>query len=90
VALGAGEDVHREGARQELRPGGAIGASLNPETTLPLGSGRVVWTVPGSITVGLGDNRGFGGSNASDFELATQHPGAILEADGTSVAGAMK
>jgi leucyl aminopeptidase (aminopeptidase T) len=64
---------------------GYVDVGLNPATTLPLGSGRVVWTVPGSVTVGLGDNRGFGGTNASDFSLATQLPGATLTADGTTV-----
>jgi leucyl aminopeptidase (aminopeptidase T) len=62
---------------------GYVDIGLNPEARLPVGSGRVVWTVPGSITLGLGDNRGFGGSNASDFGLATQIPGATLTADGT-------
>jgi hypothetical protein len=55
------------------------------EVETPLGSGRVVWTALGSLTVGLGDNRGFGGTFASDFALATQFPGATLTADGTSV-----
>jgi hypothetical protein len=36
------------------------------------------------ITVGR-DNRGFGGSNASDFNLATQIAGATLQVDGKAV-----
>jgi leucyl aminopeptidase (aminopeptidase T) len=64
---------------------GYVDIGLNPETKLPLGSGQVVWTVPGSVTVGLGDNRGFGGTNASDFGLATQLPGATLTVDGATV-----
>jgi leucyl aminopeptidase (aminopeptidase T) len=71
---------------------GYLDIGLNPETALPLGSGQVVWTVPGSITVGLGDNRGFGGTNASEFGLATQLPQATLVADGATVIekGALK
>ncbi len=41
--------------------------------------------MPGSITVGLGDNRGFGGTSASDFGLATQLPEVTLTANGTTV-----
>lgn len=52
---------------------------------MPLGGGGVVWTAPGSVTVGLGDNRTFGGSNTSDFGLPTQLPGATLTLDGTVV-----
>jgi leucyl aminopeptidase (aminopeptidase T) len=62
-----------------------VDIGLNPETKMPLGSGRVIWTALGSVTVGLGDNRAFGGSNASDFGLATQLPEATLQADGTTV-----
>ena len=44
------------------------------------------------MTVGLGDNRGFGGTNASDFGLATQIGGATVKADGKMVVdtGALK
>lgn len=35
--------------------------------------------------VGLGVNRGFGGTNASDFGLATQIGGATVKADGKAV-----
>ena len=37
-----------------------IDIGLNPETKLPVGTGHIVWTAPGAVTVGLGDNRGFG------------------------------
>lgn len=71
---------------------GYIDIGLNPETKLPLGTGRIVWTAPGAVTVGLGDNRGFGGTNASDFGLATQIGGATVKADGKTVVenGALK
>jgi len=62
-----------------------IDLGLNPGTRLPVGTGRLVWSVPGAITVGLGDNRGFGGSNASDFGLATQLAGATLQVDGKDI-----
>jgi len=64
---------------------GYIDIGLNPEARLPLGTGRVVWMAPGAITLGLGDNRGFGGTNASEFGLATQLGGATLKADGVTV-----
>jgi leucyl aminopeptidase (aminopeptidase T) len=62
-----------------------IDIGLNPESKFPVGTGRVVWTVPGSIVVGLGDNRAFGGTNASDFGLAAQLGGATLKVDGKAV-----
>ncbi len=64
---------------------GYIDIGLNPETKLPLGTGRIVWTAPGAVTVGLGDNRGFGGTIASDFGLATQIGGATVKADGRTI-----
>ena len=64
---------------------GYIDIGLNPETKLPVGTGRIVWTAPGAVTLGLGDNRGFGGTNASDFGLATQIGGATVKADGKVV-----
>ena len=64
---------------------GYIDIGLNPEARVPLGTGRVIWMAPGAITLGLGDNRGFGGTNASEFGLATQLGGATLKADGVTV-----
>jgi leucyl aminopeptidase (aminopeptidase T) len=62
-----------------------IDIGLNPETTLPLGTGSIVWMAPGAVTVGLGDNRFFGGNRASDFGLATQLGGVTLKVDGKIV-----
>jgi leucyl aminopeptidase (aminopeptidase T) len=62
-----------------------IDIGLNPESKFPVGTGRVVWTVPGSIVVGLGDNRAFGGTNASDFGFGGQLGGATLKVDGKAV-----
>jgi leucyl aminopeptidase (aminopeptidase T) len=64
---------------------GYIDIGLNPETRLPVGSGRIVWTAPGSVVIGLGDNRGFGGGNTSDFGMAAQLSGATVTVDGTPV-----
>jgi len=61
---------------------GYIDIGLNPETRLPVGTGRVIWTAPGSVTLGLGDNRGFGGNNTSDFGLAAQLNRATVTVDG--------
>jgi aminopeptidase len=64
---------------------GYIDIGLNPETRLPVGSGRIVWTAPGSVVIGFGDNRGFGGSNTSDFGTAAQLSGATVTVDGNPV-----
>lgn len=64
---------------------GYIDIGLNPQTRLPVGTGRVIWTAPGSVTLGLGDNRGFGGNNTSDFGIALQLAGATVTVDGKPV-----
>jgi len=64
---------------------GFIDIGLNPETRLPLGTGRIIWTAPGSVTVGFGDNRAFGGSNTSDFGIPAQLGGATVTIDGRPV-----
>jgi leucyl aminopeptidase (aminopeptidase T) len=64
---------------------GYIDIGLNPETKLPVGTGRVIWTAPGSVVLGLGDNRTFGGTNTSDFGMAAQLGGATVTVDGTPV-----
>jgi aminopeptidase len=64
---------------------GYIDIGVNPETRLPVGSGRIVWTAPGSVVIGFGDNRGFGGSNTSDFGFAAQLSGATVTVDGKPV-----
>ena len=64
---------------------GYIDIGLNPETRLPVGSGRIIWTAPGSVAIGFGDNRGFGGSNTSDFGFAAQLDRASVTVDGKPV-----
>ncbi|MDP9200753.1 MAG: aminopeptidase [Gemmatimonadota bacterium] len=64
---------------------GYIDIGLNPETRLPVGTGRIIWTAPGSVAIGFGDNRGFGGSNTSDFAIAAQLAGATVTVDGRPV-----
>lgn len=61
---------------------GYLDIGINEQTKLPVGSGRIVWTAPGSIAFGFGDNRGFGGDNQSDFGFASQLTGATLTIDG--------
>ena len=61
---------------------GWLDIGINEQTKLPVGSGRIVWTAPGSIAFGIGDNRGFGGDNQSDFGFASQLGGATLTIDG--------
>jgi leucyl aminopeptidase (aminopeptidase T) len=64
---------------------GYIDIGLNPETRLPVGSGRIIWTAPGSVVIGFGDNRGFGGTNTSDFGFAAQLDRATVTVDGKPV-----
>jgi len=64
---------------------GFLDIGINPETRLPVGSGRIIWTAPGSVAFGFGENRGFGGSNSSDFGLVAQIGGATLTVDGRPV-----
>lgn len=61
---------------------GFIDIGINDQTKLPVGSGRVVWTAPGAIVFGFGDNRGFGGDHQSDFGFTAQIGGATLTVDG--------
>ena len=67
---------------------GFIDIGINEQTKLPVGSGRVVWTAPGAIVFGFGDNRGFGGDNRSDFAFTAQLGGATLTVDGRPVISA--
>jgi leucyl aminopeptidase (aminopeptidase T) len=97
TSMTAASNIDNLKARYDAAGGGKdqfgyIDIGLNPETKLPVGTGRIVWTAPGAVTLGLGDNRGFGGTNASDFGLATQIGGATLKADGKTVVenGALK
>ena len=64
---------------------GGIDIGVNPETRLPVGSGRTVWTAPGSVVLGFGDNRGLGGTNVSDFGLGTQLGNATVKVDGVTI-----
>ena len=64
---------------------GYIDIGLNPETRLPLGTGRIIWTAPGSVAVGFGDNRTFGGNNTSDFAISVQLVVATVTVDGKPV-----
>ena len=62
-----------------------IDLGLNPEVTLPTNSGRVVWMAAGAVTIGVGDNTGWGGANVSTFSLAGPVSGATLQVDGQAV-----
>ena len=58
---------------------------LNPAVQLPTNSGRIVWMAAGAVTVGTGDNTGWGGSNVSSFGLSLPVSGATLAVDGRQV-----
>ena len=97
TGMTAASNIDTLKARYEAAGGGKdqfgyIDIGLNPETKLPLGTGHIVWTALGAVTVGLGDNLGFGGINASDFSLPTQIGGATVKVDGKTVVenGALK
>lgn len=62
-----------------------IDVGLNPEARLPTNSGRMVWVAPGAVTVGMGDNTGWGGTNVSTFGLAGSVEAATLSVDGKAL-----
>jgi leucyl aminopeptidase (aminopeptidase T) len=93
TAMTAENDMSALEARYEAATGaknrfGFLDIGINDQTRLPVGSGRVVWTAPGSIAFGFGDNRGFGGDNQSDFAFVSQIAGATLTVDGKPVVAA--
>jgi aminopeptidase len=59
-----------------------VDLGLNPEMTLPTDAGPIVWMAAGGVTVGLGDNTGWGGTNVSSFGLALPVGHATLSVDG--------
>jgi leucyl aminopeptidase (aminopeptidase T) len=62
-----------------------IDVGLNPEAKLPTNTGRIVWMAPGGMTIGMGDNTGWGGTNVSSFGLAGSVDAATLSADGKTL-----
>lgn len=62
-----------------------IDLGLNPEVTLPTNTGRLVWSAAGALTLGMGDNTIYGGTNASGFGLALPVSGATLKIDGKAI-----
>jgi leucyl aminopeptidase (aminopeptidase T) len=69
-----------------------IDLGLNPAMQLPTNTGRIVWMAAGGVTVGMGDNTGWGGTNVSTFGLAVPVSGATLAVDGRELisGGALK
>ena len=81
-----------EGLKQayDLASGGKdqfafVDIGVNTATKIPVGHGRLIWGAPGSVAIGVGDNRGWGGTNASTFTLPAQLGGATLKADTTTL-----
>ncbi len=62
-----------------------IDIGLNPEAKLPTNTGRIVWMAPGGMTIGMGDNTGWGGTNVSSFGLAGSVDAATLSVDGKAL-----
>ena len=56
--------VASHGPRDEL---GWIDIGLNPAVTLPLNSGRTIFMASGGVSIGLGENLKYGGTNNSDL-----------------------
>ena len=62
-----------------------IDVGLNPDVILPTNTGRIVWMVPGGVTIGLGDNTFWGGTNVSEFGLAGAITAPTLSAGGKTL-----
>lgn len=62
-----------------------IDLGLNPEVKLPLNTGRTVWMAAGAVTLGSGDNTGWGGTNVSNFGIAMPVSGATVSIDGKAI-----
>jgi leucyl aminopeptidase (aminopeptidase T) len=62
-----------------------IDIGLNPEAKLPTNTGRIVWMAPGNVTIGMGDNTGWGGTNVSEFGLAAALTAPTLTVDGKTL-----
>ena len=62
-----------------------IDLGLNSAVTLPTNTGHIVWSAAGALTLGLGDNTAYGGTNASDFGLALPVSAATLKVDGKAI-----
>jgi hypothetical protein len=62
-----------------------IDVGLNPDAKLPTNTGRIVWMAPGGMTIGMGDNTGWGGTNVSSFGLAGSVDAATLSVDGKAL-----
>jgi leucyl aminopeptidase (aminopeptidase T) len=59
-----------------------IDLGVNPEALFPTDTGAIVWMAPGAVTVGIGDNTGWNGSNVSSFALSAPVSRATLAVDG--------
>jgi leucyl aminopeptidase (aminopeptidase T) len=62
-----------------------IDIGLNPEAKLPTNTGRLVWMAPGNVTIGVGDNTGWGGTNVSEFGMAGAVTAPTLTVDGKTL-----
>ncbi len=62
-----------------------IDIGLSPEAKLPTDTGRIAWMAPGGMTIGVGDNTGWGGTNVSNFGLAGSVDAATLSVDGKAL-----
>src|SRR5262249_45859566 len=62
-----------------------IDLGVNPAVKLPLNSGRIVWMAAGAVTIGTGDNTGWGGTNVSDFGIPSPISAATLSVDGKAL-----
>jgi leucyl aminopeptidase (aminopeptidase T) len=63
----------------------SIDIGLNPAVNLPTSTGRIVWMVPGNITVSFGENASIGGANVTDFSFYGALTAPTLTADGKTI-----
>jgi leucyl aminopeptidase (aminopeptidase T) len=63
----------------------SIDIGFNPDVSLPLDTGWIVWMAPGAVTFTMGDNTFIGGSNHSEFSFSAQQGGMTMRVDGRPV-----
>jgi len=73
-AAGPGKDVFA-----------SIDIGFNPDISLPLNTGAIVWMSAGAVAFFVGDNTLIGGENHSEFSFSAQQGGTTVRIDGKPI-----